>query len=86
MIANKRWSVEIQIDEHDARTPALARLHNRDETGLVGVGLAGSTRRIATCPRWVTSWPWPARCATWVTSFSTPQQVISSASLTSRRT
>jgi Domain of unknown function (DUF1876) len=40
VIANKRWSVEIQIDEHDARTPALARLHNRDETGLVGVGLA----------------------------------------------
>jgi Domain of unknown function (DUF1876) len=40
MIANKRWRVEIQIDEHEGRTRALARLHNRDETGLVGVGLA----------------------------------------------
>jgi hypothetical protein len=40
MIANKRWRVEIQIDEHEGRTRALARLHNRDETGLIGVGLA----------------------------------------------
>ena len=40
MIANKRWHVEIQIDEHEGRTRALARLHHRDETGLVGVGLA----------------------------------------------
>jgi hypothetical protein len=40
MIAGKRWHVEIQIDEHEGRTRALARLHNRDETGLVGVGLA----------------------------------------------
>ena len=40
MIANKRWTVDIQIDEHEGRTRALARLHNRDETGLVGLGLA----------------------------------------------
>lgn len=40
MIANKRWHVEIQIDEYEGRTRALARLHNRDETGLVGLGLA----------------------------------------------
>jgi hypothetical protein len=40
MIANKRWRVEIQIDEHEGRTRALARLHNHDETGLIGVGLA----------------------------------------------
>jgi hypothetical protein len=40
MIAGKRWRVEIQIDEHEGRTRALARLHNRDETGLIGVGLA----------------------------------------------
>lgn len=40
MIANKRWHVEIQIDEHEGRTRAVARLHNRDETGLVGLGLA----------------------------------------------
>ena len=40
MIASKRWTVEIQIDEHQGRTRALARLHNRDETGLVGLGLA----------------------------------------------
>ena len=40
MIANKRWTVEIHIDEHEGRTRALARLHNQDETGLVGLGLA----------------------------------------------
>ncbi|MGH4006703.1 MAG: DUF1876 domain-containing protein [Pseudonocardiaceae bacterium] len=40
MIENKVWKVEIQIDEHDGRTRAVARLHNRDETNLVGVGLA----------------------------------------------
>ncbi|HVV18491.1 MAG TPA: DUF1876 domain-containing protein [Pseudonocardiaceae bacterium] len=36
----KRWDVEIHIDEHDSRTRAQARLHNRDETGLVGTGFA----------------------------------------------
>jgi hypothetical protein len=40
MIASKRWHVEIHIDEHDGKTRAVARLHNRDETGLVGMGLA----------------------------------------------
>jgi hypothetical protein len=36
----KQWHVDIYIDEHDERTRAQARLHNKDETGLVGVGLA----------------------------------------------
>lgn len=40
MVTNKRWDVEVQIDEHDNTTRAVARLHNRGETGLVGVGLA----------------------------------------------
>lgn len=40
MIASKRWRVDIQIDEHEGTTRALAQLHNLDETGLVGVGLA----------------------------------------------
>jgi hypothetical protein len=40
MIASKHWTVDIHIDEHEGRTRALARLHNRDETGLVGLGLA----------------------------------------------
>ena len=40
MIASKRWHVDIQIDEHEGRTRALARLPHRDETDLVGVGLA----------------------------------------------
>ena len=78
MSASKRWTVEIHIDEHEGRTRALARLHNRDGTGLVGLGLARLNPRIATCPRSVTSWPWLARCPTWVTSFWTPQQAISS--------
>jgi Domain of unknown function (DUF1876) len=36
----KRWSVEIHIDEHDGRTRARARLRNKDETGLAGMGFA----------------------------------------------
>jgi hypothetical protein len=43
MIANKRWHVEIQIDEQQGKTRAMARLHHREEIGLVdlvGVGLA----------------------------------------------
>jgi hypothetical protein len=43
MSANKHWHVGIQIDEHEGKTRALARLHHREELGLiglVGVGLA----------------------------------------------
>ena len=40
MIASKRWTVEVHIDEHEGRTRALARLPHRDGTGLVGLGLA----------------------------------------------
>ncbi|MFD5246143.1 DUF1876 domain-containing protein [Amycolatopsis sp. NPDC058340] len=36
----KRWTVEIFIDEHEAQTRATARLVNRDGTGLTGVGVA----------------------------------------------
>jgi hypothetical protein len=36
----KRWTVDIDIDEHDGRTRAVARLHTRDADELVGVGLA----------------------------------------------
>jgi hypothetical protein len=40
MTQTKHWTIDIYIDEHENRTRATARLHNRDETGLVGVGLA----------------------------------------------
>ena len=40
MTEAKRWTVDIHIDEHEDRTRAQARLHNRDETRLVGIGLA----------------------------------------------
>lgn len=40
MIEAKQWRVDIFIDEHDGRTRAKARLHSRDDTNLVGVGLA----------------------------------------------
>ncbi len=30
MLASKRWTVEVHIDEHEGRTRALARLHHRD--------------------------------------------------------
>jgi Domain of unknown function (DUF1876) len=36
----KRWTVDIDIDEHEGRTRAMARLHTRDTDNLVGVGLA----------------------------------------------
>ncbi|MFR9802350.1 DUF1876 domain-containing protein [Pseudonocardia sp. RS010] len=36
----KRWTVAIDIDEHDGRTRAVARLHTRDADSVVGVGLA----------------------------------------------
>ncbi|MHA6794222.1 DUF1876 domain-containing protein [Pseudonocardia bannensis] len=35
-----QWTVSIDIDEHDGRTRAVARLHTRDSDRLVGVGLA----------------------------------------------
>lgn len=42
MTSAKRWSVEIFIDEHDDQraTRAEARLHSRDQTHLVGRGMA----------------------------------------------
>jgi hypothetical protein len=36
----KRWTVTIDIDEHDGRTRAHARLHTGDTDTMVGVGLA----------------------------------------------
>lgn len=40
MTQAKHWTVDIHIDEHEDRTRAKARLHTRDATKLVGVGLA----------------------------------------------
>ena len=40
MHETKRWTVHIDIDEHDGRTRAVARLHPHDNDRLVGVGLA----------------------------------------------
>jgi hypothetical protein len=39
MHATKRWNVAIEIDEHDGRTRATARL-DAGATELIGVGLA----------------------------------------------
>ncbi|NMH99312.1 DUF1876 domain-containing protein [Pseudonocardia acidicola] len=36
----KRWTVIVDIDEHDGRTRAVASLHTRDTERLVGVGTA----------------------------------------------
>ena len=36
----KRWTVTVDIDEHDGRTRARARLHTRVTDRLVGVGIA----------------------------------------------
>jgi hypothetical protein len=40
MYEAKRWTVVVDIDEHDGRTRAQARLHTRDTDNLIGVGLA----------------------------------------------
>jgi hypothetical protein len=42
MISSKRWTVQIDIGEHDdeRRTHALARLHTPDRTDLRGEGVA----------------------------------------------
>lgn len=50
MSTNKKWRVDIFIDEHDGRTRAEARLHNPDETGLVGQGMARLNPRDANIP------------------------------------
>jgi hypothetical protein len=36
----KHWTVSIDIDEHEGRTRARARLHSDDTERIVGVGLA----------------------------------------------
>ncbi len=40
MAAVKHWTVDVYIDEDEGRTYAEARLHSRDDTGLVGIGRA----------------------------------------------
>ena len=40
MYAAKKWLVEIIITEHDGQTRARAQLHDRDDSGLVGLGIA----------------------------------------------
>ncbi|RZQ65920.1 DUF1876 domain-containing protein [Amycolatopsis suaedae] len=46
----KRWTVEIFIDEHEQRTRAEARLRNPDAAGLTGTGLARLNPRDANVP------------------------------------
>jgi hypothetical protein len=36
----KRWTVDSQVDEHEEKTRAQARLHGEPEAVLVGVGFA----------------------------------------------
>jgi len=36
----RKWTIDIYLDEHERLTRAEARLHTRDRTNLVGVGLA----------------------------------------------
>jgi hypothetical protein len=40
MATEKRWTVDIIIDEHEGRTRAEARLRTRDSTHLMGTGMA----------------------------------------------
>ncbi|GAA2874892.1 DUF1876 domain-containing protein [Pseudonocardia halophobica] len=40
MHESKRWTVSIDIDEHEGRTRAVARLHPDETQSVMGVGLA----------------------------------------------
>jgi hypothetical protein len=40
MSISRPWRADVFINEDDGETRAEARLHNPDETGLIGVGLA----------------------------------------------
>jgi hypothetical protein len=40
MLAEKRWTVDIYVDEKDGHTYAEARLHTGADTHLVGIGRA----------------------------------------------
>jgi uncharacterized protein DUF1876 len=50
MHATKRWDVAIEIDEHDGRTRAVARL-DTGVTELTGVGLARRSPEDPDVPR-----------------------------------
>ncbi|HEY3259188.1 MAG TPA: DUF1876 domain-containing protein [Pseudonocardiaceae bacterium] len=50
MSTDKRWHVDIVIDEHDGRTRAEARLHNPGESELVGAGMARRNPRDQEVP------------------------------------
>jgi uncharacterized protein DUF1876 len=50
MQAMKRWSIAIEIDEHDGRTRAVARL-DAGATELTGVGLARCNPEDQDVPR-----------------------------------
>jgi hypothetical protein len=52
MVAVKRWSVDIYIDEHseEGRTFAEARLHTGDNTHLRGIGAAHRNPRDTEVP------------------------------------
>ena len=56
----KKWTIDIFIDEHERQTRAEARLHTRDRTHLVGIGLARRNPVDGPCRRSATSSPWPA--------------------------
>ncbi len=40
MDVRKKWTVEVDIDEHEGRTRAVAKLLTNDTDSMVGVGLA----------------------------------------------
>jgi len=71
MLAAKRWTVTIEIDEHDGRTRAHARLHTPTSDQLVGVGLARLNPADAKSRRSATSSPARGPCRTSPTTCST---------------
>jgi hypothetical protein len=40
IMREKHWTVELEIDEHESRTRARARMTGEGAEGMVGVGLA----------------------------------------------
>lgn len=62
MGAVKTWNVRVDIDEHEGRTRAVARLRTDGDQSLAGTGLARLNPADGTSRRSATSSRSPGRC------------------------
>ena len=62
MNAVKTWTVQVEIDEHEDSTRAVARLQPGGAHSLTGTGLARLHPADRDVPRSETNWRRPGRC------------------------